>query len=268
MSGFSDSSDAFRKLRTTNINHINPSEHLSPIDYLKGMYRFFQSVNLPKRNFPISINSLDCTPLFEGAKRAFHTDTFRFLLYPELFKKIRAAGYFPKIVICEFENMIMEKMLYISSRSAFPKSKIFAYQHSVISPNFLFYIISKSELLTAPLPDKIICNGVFFYNQLNRNGFPKKILCMGPALRYKHLHSLQNKNATNIKKRWDILCLLPLMDSDCEELLLKVLKSFISENKRICLKPHPMSSTAKTFTLLKKQTDSLKKILKSLVTNL
>ena len=96
MSGFSDSSDAFRKLRTTNINHINPSEHLSPIDYLKGMYRFFQSVNLPKRNFPISINSLDCTPLFEGAKRAFIRTLLDFY-YARIIQKNQGLGIFLKL---------------------------------------------------------------------------------------------------------------------------------------------------------------------------
>lgn len=240
LSGFANRDDAYANFRRHGIEYIDPSTFLTPTDYIRAIFRFLRSMRLPKNSSVITLNSLDCTPLFQAAKRTFYPDLFPFFLYLDLFTKLDYIGYKPSAIISEFENMIPEKMLFLGARKAFPSAKLFAFQHGAIFPNFLCYSISDIELAKAPMPDKIICNGPFFKEQLAKDGFPPNLLILGPALRYMHIHENRELLSFDRRTKWDILCPLPLMANDCSELLRKVCKAFEKSDLKICIKPHPM----------------------------
>lgn len=248
--GFSDSMEGYENLTKYNIPHINPFNYFSPVDYFLGIIRFLKSMTFPDTKSRITLNSLDCTHLFKSAKQTFYPELFRFFLYLDLFKKLKKAGFQPKSIISGFENMVPEKLLSLGFRKVFPESKVVGFQHGVIWPNFLSYSISDLELPLAPLPDKILCNGLFFREQLAADGFPMKILSDGPALRYKHLFEAANRLPSNHETTWDIFCPLPLMIEDCRELLLKVCKAYNQSNYRVCIKPHPIADADSIPNLL------------------
>lgn len=242
LSGFANPDHAYANFRRHGIKYINPSTFLAPTDYIRAIFRFLRSMRFPKNDWIISLNSLDCTPLFKAAKTTFYPELFPLFLYLDLFKKLNKAGYKPSSIISEFENMIAEKMLILGARKAFPLAKLFAFQHSTVPHNYLPYSISDIELTTAPLPDKIICNGTFFKEQLAKDGFPPDLLTVGPALRYMHINESRKLLSINRRTEWDVLCPLPLMANECSELLRKVCKAFDKSELKICIKSHPMAN--------------------------
>lgn len=248
--GFNGSKAGFQNLTKYDIPHINPFIYFSPIDYLLGIFRFLKSMTYPDTKSTITLNSLDCTPLFKSAKQTFYPDLFRFFMYLSLFKKLKKAGFRPSSIISGFENVVPEKLLSLGFRKVFPKSEVVGFQHGAISPNFLSYSISDLESVLAPLPDKILCNGPFFRKQLAADGFPPEILSVGPALRYKHLFETDNLLPDNYHKTWDIFCPLPLMIEDCRELLLKVCNAYSRTDYRVCIKPHPIADVDSIPNLL------------------
>lgn len=250
LSGFANPDHAYANFRSHGIEYINPSTFLAPADYIRAIFRFLRSMRLPKNDSVISLNSLDCTPLFKAAKRTFYPDLFPFFLYLDLFKKLNKAGYEPSSMIFLFENMIYDKMLILGTRKAFPLAKVFAFQHGAIFPNSLCYSISDIELAKAPMPDKIICNGTFFKEQLAKEGFPPNLLTVGPALRYMHINESRELLSFDRRTKWDVLCPLPLMVNDCSELLRKVCKAFEKSDLKICIKPHPMVNPSFATNLL------------------
>jgi hypothetical protein len=91
-----------------------------------------------------------------------------------------------------------------------------------------------------PLPDEIICNGKFSYQILIKNGFHKKLLNIGPALRYDYLFT--NQTSKICRKKWDVFCPLPLAILESLEILNFLIAFLDKNNVSICIKPHPLHS--------------------------
>ncbi len=175
---------------------------------------------------------------------------FSYTYFAQMFalKNLSKADYKIKSFIYTFENMFPEKPLSYAVKEYFPGVSSIGFQHSVLYPLQTCLYPSFQEWKDMPLPDKIICSGIFFLDILKKHGAPPEKLALGPALRFKNLISKCEKGRGDItptafyKNR--ILIAFPLANSDALELAIKSsgaikLLAGIGDLK-IGLKPHPM----------------------------
>ncbi len=173
-------------------------------------------------------------------------------------KNLSKIDYNIKSFIYTFENMFPEKPFSYAIKKYFPGVRSIGFQHSVLYPLQTCLYPSTQEWKDMPLPDKIICSGIFFLDILTKHGAPPERLALGPALRFKNLISRCEKDRGDIaptafhKNR--ILIAFPLANSDALELAIKsseAIKLLVDiEELRIGLKPHPMMPVDK-LTVLK-----------------
>jgi hypothetical protein len=185
---------------------------------------------------------------------------FSYIYIAQMFalKNLSKADYKIKSFIYTFENMFPEKPFSYAIKEYFPGVKSIGFQHSVLYPLQTCLYPSSQEWKDMPLPDKIICSGVFFLDILIKHGAPPERLVLGPALRFKNLISKCEKDRGDIvpttyyKNR--ILIAFPLANSDALELAIKsseAIKLLVDiGGLRIGLKPHPMMPIDK-LTIIK-----------------
>jgi surface carbohydrate biosynthesis protein (TIGR04326 family) len=86
-------------------------------------------------------------------------------------------------VFFPFENRCWERMLTLAFRELAPKAEIIGYQHAVITPFHLNFLLGRGEAEILPLPDRILTMGPAFVDRMRAGGFPERILGKGCALR-------------------------------------------------------------------------------------
>jgi surface carbohydrate biosynthesis protein (TIGR04326 family) len=124
----------------------------------------------------------------------------------------------------------------------FPEVTILGFQHSTTWPFLPIYTAGKGEIARCRrvFPDRIICNGAYFLDNLKENGFPGEMLQVGPALRYLYLGG-KNKVVTYDDQDKVILVCLPLPQDQAVEVLHKTVAALAGLNFPVALKAHPMS---------------------------
>jgi len=140
--------------------------------------------------------------------------------------------------IYTFENHIWEKMIIEGIRNVCPKTDIIGYAHSTVNRMDLVYSLSSVENDFAPLPNKILVNGIRAKRQLIEFGFNSNQIEIIGALRYESLKAQVRVHNSEEKNR--ILVVLSVNFDGSVEMILKCTEAFRNlDNIRVTFKPHP-----------------------------
>ena len=141
--------------------------------------------------------------------------------------------------IYTFENHIWEKMFIEGIRNVCRKTDIIGYAHSTVNRMELSYSVSRMEKNFAPLPDKILVNGIHAKRLLVESGFDSIQIEISGAIRYQGL--LTYHHVRNSDKKNRILVVLSADIDRSVEMILKITEAFKDiENVRVTFKPHPI----------------------------
>lgn len=148
----------------------------------------------------------------------------------------RAVG--PKMLYYPFENRSWEKMLILAFREMSPQTKVIGYQHTVITPKHMHFLLEPGEYEEIPSPGKIITLGETTRRLLEDWHFPGNILHRGRALR--QLASFEEE----IPYKRQIRNILVALSADISEYVRVLL--FLDEAfgggqiHNIIMRPHPL----------------------------
>ena len=138
-----------------------------------------------------------------------------------------------------FENHMWEKMLCLGMRKRSPETELTGYAHSIVSPMYTFYSVSRYERDRIPLPDRIVVNGPRAKDVLVASGFETVDIHIAGAVRYRNL--LVTPPAESIPKTSPVVLVTPSTGFyDALELVHKVLGAFKDKPQiQVVIKPHP-----------------------------
>lgn len=231
-------------MKRSGYNPFCEKRYYRPSDYLRAIHLAYKSSRMTVD--PSPIGGIEVDVLFEAERKRTRYDagTLESLLRTFLARRLCENDLRPSGLIMEFENMILERGLIIGFREDLPETSIVGYQHSAVAPMLLCNFVQASEVGTAPIPDKVICNGPLFREVLIAEGLPEDVAVAGGALRFQHLHNrVTHPAASPNDGSKSFLVPLPLMESDAAELLTKVIGAFGTEEQtKIVLKAHPFGS--------------------------
>ena len=170
------------------------------------------------------------------------------------FLAYRAALRIPRVLpvstfIYTFENHIWEKMFCAGFRRASPRTFLTGYAHSIVSPMYLSYSLSRAERETAPLPDRIAVNGSHARENLIASGFPEELVVVTGAFRYSDIER-SNPPKGNGPGRTVLVPLTAGIDESLELAMKAVLALGEIPGIRLVLKPHPSISRETLLSLL------------------
>ncbi len=230
---------AFSFLHTNKDHFIIPQDHYRICDYLFPFRIWFR-----QRRFSfgsVDLKGVDCSTLFYEYHR---NEPVRFeSMYYLLFKRLAEKGIKPKMVMDGFENLFTDKLIQLGVREFMPGTVVHGFFHVAPSPNTLCFFIDMKERDTAPLPDRIICNGPRYKEILIQEHFPEDRVVVGAALRYLYLHNVKRASrvATDDLR---ILLVLPIEEETILELFYKLKEAIEGIDRfRMILKPHPMQTS-------------------------
>ena len=217
---------------------FNEYKYYSFIDFFKTVSTYFKLYYVRYDKFIInSYDRMDCLRI-SHKKYGLDFDVLLTLMKYQLFIKIQKSRYKPELLLLEFEGMIIEKMLIAGLRESKLETKVFGFQHMAIFDNMLCNFYTPHQIESNLLPDKIICSGEIYKNLYEKNGIPLNKLCLGPALRYRHIHEIVTHAGSNNKA---ILVLLPFNTQDCIFIINMFKQQLLPKINRVVLKPHPKS---------------------------
>jgi len=143
--------------------------------------------------------------------------------------------------IYTFENHVWEKMFCLGLREATPGTRLVGYAHSIVSPMYLSYSLSRAELGKVPLPDRIAVNGPRARENLVASGFPGEMVVVTGSFRYPDFRQVKTRPGKKPGRH----VLVPLaagMDESLELALKSVQALGTVPGVSITLKPHPSIS--------------------------
>ncbi len=231
---------AWRWLESSRQHFINPYKFYRISDYAAALKKARLSRTFDFRS--TVLEGLNVSSLFREAQEtdAYDVGTLEALLSYRLPQRLRERGIRVDLVIAEYENMILEKLLVAGFRKYSPDTKLVGFQHGALYPMLLCNFITGREAEFAPLPDRIVCNGPFYRDLLVSEGLPGERAVSGPSLRFRHLWSSAPSALAPARK--GIFVPLPLVQSDAVELVAKLVEAFGSQPEiSLSMKPHPMS---------------------------
>ena len=233
-----NSAEAKKLLKKNFIRYINILSYYSKIEIALSLLRNI----LPKKFFfaKYVFNGIDCSTvvrkyiLEEYINNKF---SYYYLNYYSIKRVVKTIKF--ERIIYLFENQPWEKLLNFVLEYYSPDTRRIGYLHSITLPYYLSMYCSKKEKIRMPLPNKILCIGKVFYNELTKY-YSKDILFLNCSFRYSYLfnYQLTKKKKNQIIK---ILVVLSIDFSKNYEIIDKVFKAF-SNNKNkyfLIIKPHP-----------------------------
>ncbi|HOE16831.1 MAG TPA: hypothetical protein PLX02_05040 [Syntrophorhabdaceae bacterium] len=231
--------NAFSFFHTNKDHFIILQDHYCIWDYL-----FPFRIRRRQRRFrfnPVVIKNVDCSILFGEYHR---NEPVRFeSMYYLLFKRLAKKGIKPRVVMDGFENLFTDKLIQLGVREFMPGTTVYGFFHVAPSPNTLSFFIDEKERETAPVPDKIICNGRRYKEILMQEHYPEDRIVIGAALRYLYLHNIRRASAA-LSGDFKILLVLPIEKETIMELFYKLKEAVEGiEGFRVILKPHPMQTS-------------------------
>ena len=141
--------------------------------------------------------------------------------------------------IYTFENHIWEKMIIEGIRNVCPKTDIIGYAHSTVNRMELSYSLSSVENDFAPLPNKILVNGVRAKRMLIESGFEAIRIEITGAIRYDSLKTRGRVHNSEENNR--ILVVLSADVDRSVEMILKCTEAFKNlDYIKVTFKPHPI----------------------------
>lgn len=231
--------NAFSFLHTNKDHFIIPQDHYCIWDYLFPFRIWFRQRRFEFRS--VVLKDVDCSILFDEYHK---NEPVRFeTMYYLLFKRLAKKGIRPKMVMDGFENLFTDKLIQLGVKEFMPGTAVHGFFHVAPSPNTLCFFIDIKERDTAPLPDRIICNGRRYKDILIREHFPEDRVVVGAALRYLYLHNIRQASRA-ASGDFRILLVLPIEKETIVELFYKLKEAMEGiERLRMILKPHPMQTS-------------------------
>lgn len=217
---------------------LNPDEHYRLFDFIFTIVVALRQAFIPRGL--VKLDTLDVTRLFDEERKRFAFDrgSLDSILLSRLPYRLKRAGWRVDTVVQGYENMVLEKGTIIGFRRHMPRTKIIGFQHSVVPPMLLCHFVTCEAAAIAPLPDRIICNGRLFRQNLIDEGLSPQRVVEGPALRYSHLQ----RDDEHHDAMPCVLVALPLELGAAVELLSKTHSALRDDvDLPVKVKPHPMT---------------------------
>ncbi len=146
------------------------------IQIIRAFFFKVKKVHFSYNNKPILLEKLIRETMLSEISKGLIEN----LLIFRAFKRLSIDKSLERIIY-PFENKSLEKLLLLGLS---PNIKKIGYQHSSITPRHLSFLLSKTEILKTPLPDKIITLGGITEKWLTEKGnFPMNKVSQGVALR-------------------------------------------------------------------------------------
>jgi hypothetical protein len=229
----------YKYMNSQGFSVFNEYQYYSVCDFFRAVYSYIKLSYVKNENFVIGKKNFAGCFNISHKKYGLDFDVLLTLLRYDLFISIERKNYKPKLLLLEFEGMIIEKMLIAGLRKSQINTKVFGYQHMAVFENMLCNFFTPFQISSNLLPDKIICSGEIYRNLYVENGIPDEKLQLGPALRYNFMHKITTtKNAPANS----ILVLLPFNLEDCIFLVNIIRQSFNQAPDYIRFKPHAKSN--------------------------
>lgn len=176
---------AMKNIKQTRAPCILLEQFITPFDILRS----FIQVRVPDvRSNAACIGDVDLSDIVRETLIVDQLDPRRkwaFLCYRAA-RKICSFSP-PERFIYTFENHIWEKMFFLGFRQSCRKTGLVGYAHTIVNTMFTSYSLSLKERKIAPIPDRIIVNGIAAAHVLVNSGFSKDHIVVGGSLRYSHL---------------------------------------------------------------------------------
>jgi hypothetical protein len=218
---------------------FNEYQYYSVCDFFRTVFFYIKLSYVKNDNFVVRKGNFAGCFNISHKKYGLDFDVLLTLLRYGLFIAIERKNYKPKLLLLEFEGMIIEKMLIAGLRESQINTKVFGYQHMAVFENMICNFFTPFQLSSNLLPDKIICSGEIYRNLYAENGIPDEKLQLGPALRYNFIHKITTtKNAPASS----ILVLLPFNVEDCIFLVNIIGQNLNQATNYIRFKPHVKSN--------------------------
>jgi len=172
------------------------------------------------------------------------------ILIPCLCERIIAGLSREKVpirtLIFTYENNAWEKAFIKKIRENYEETTSIGYQHSTLTPNYLYYYVSKSPIDQKYIPDYVITNGEYPTSFLTKNNFPHDRIITGGALRYQSGKQTPSIQLGSLQYNNRILVTPPGLIDEAVELLEKVFEALgTNPELEIFVKIHPFLSRTK-----------------------
>lgn len=226
-------------------------EFLSISDVFRSLFSVLW--NIPTSPDIPHLASVDISAII---KKELHSDRFlssrseTSMLYYFAGRRLAQNGRF-RTIVYTFENHMWEKMLCMGVRKSGSHCQLIGYAHSVVSPMYMFYTLSKSEQKIVPTPDFILVNGKIAKDRLVESGFSDDIIFVCGAYRYPYTKILNRRGHDANQARKKIILVPTSEINETVELIDKGLSAFRHiEDTDVIIKPHPSISTRTVMEIL------------------
>jgi len=232
-----------RRLRRTP-DSILPEDHLRVSDLAFPARMWARQRTFRFRG--AMLQGLDVSRLFDAANRTESLSVMAMLHYP-LMRRLAADGIRPRLVVLPFENMVSDKLTILGVRRFMPGTDVYGFCHNPLKRNVLPWYTDVHERDIAPLPDRIVCNGVRYRDILIREGYAPERVVIGTALRYAYLHREgtmlreRSRPAADGGTRSVLLVLTTKRDGTAEVIDKFVAALAVISEAAVIVKPHPFA---------------------------
>ncbi|HNW93645.1 MAG TPA: hypothetical protein PKM88_12115, partial [bacterium] len=184
----------------------------------------------------VIVREIDISPLLQAQADAEAENGSEALPLTEraMVRGLRRRGWKVERLIYPFENQPWERMLLTSMRSTYPDCAMVGYQHSVVSPRYLFYRSEASESAYMPQPDSIVTSGFAAAALLSHYGYRSRII-VGCGLRY----APSGPAAALVGKVRRIVVALPIYAGEADELIDALHGLAGTAGCKLTVVPHP-----------------------------
>ncbi len=153
-------------------------------------------------------------------------------------------------IVYPFENQPWEKMLCLAARELGRKTRLIAYQHTMVPPMLLNYFLGAGEYKDMPLPNVIVTNGEHTLDLLKNAGYGIQVeIVNGGALRFEYFYYGKGKTKLKESDSKTVLVTLPYSHNLSEELMSAVTDNFTEpvqdRNIKFLVKFHPVVPPAR-----------------------
>lgn len=234
---------AYRWFRENPHRFLILEDYVRVSDYPKCIWQVIKSGLILRGKHTFGNDTVTPLVVRERIVGASAAESIRFLLYMPAVRRWLRAGHRCDVVIDMFENAPCERPLIKAFKHQSPETIIVGYQHSMFSNELIQYRITREEWSSGVFPHRIVANGKLAADHLLREGFGS--VCIGPALRYKHLLD-ERRSGFSVPSGWKhLLVVLPLELSAAVEVVARLLNArcLLEEpGLQVGLKNHPMVS--------------------------
>lgn len=229
----------YQRMRKSNTHFIIAEDFLRFSDYLIVLSYPLKTL-LQKIKAPF-FRGFDLSDILRSEQRTLSdTSGLAANLIYRLFLRLGKAGLQPKIIICWYENQVIDRALIAGARHVFPQTKIIGAQMFIHLSNFLNVFPSQSEVEAKVVPHLLLEMSEHMCQVAQ--SFTNTIPCYpAAALRCAHIFNNNKTNTGSEQKKGAILVLLPFVIGESIEMLemLKMGLEKISDDVQILVKCHP-----------------------------